>query len=538
MDGFFRTRTPSNEPVKGYAPGSSERKSIEAELGRQAKEVIEIPCVVGGQEIRTGRTVDVTMPCDHGHVLAKAHLATPEVLVRAAEVATKAQKVWASTPWPERASVFLKAADLLAGPWRDRINASTMLGQAKTVHQAEIDSACEIIDFWRFNVSYAERIYENQPASSAETWNRMDHRALDSWVLAITPFNFTSIAYNLPTAPAIMGNATLWKPATTQLHSAWWGYQLLLAAGLPPEVISFIPSSGKEVGQHLLTSPALGGIHFTGGTDTFHEIWKTIGQNIDKYTQYPRLVGETGGKNFILAHESADVEALVVAIVRGGFEFQGQKCSAASRLYIPDTLWPKVKERLVEEVAQIKMGDVRDFKNFMGAVIDKRSFDKHTEYLRLAHDTATVVTGGESDGKKGWYVQPTIVQVDDPKHRMMREEIFGPIVTAYVYDAKKWGDVLPLVDGTSPYALTGAVFARDRAVIDEASTALRYAAGNFYVNDKPTGAVVNQQPFGGGRASGTNDKAGSILNLLRWVSPRTIKENFVAPTEWRYPFLS
>ena len=538
MDGFFRTRAPSNEPVKGYAPGSSERKSIEAELARQAKEVIEIPCVVGGQEIRTGRTVDVAMPCDHGHVLAKAHLATPEVLVRAADVATKAQKAWASTPWPERASVFLKAADLLAGPWRDRINASTMLGQAKTVHQAEIDSACEIIDFWRFNVSYAERIYENQPASSAETWNRMDHRALDSWVLAITPFNFTSIAYNLPTAPAIMGNATLWKPATTQLHSAWWGCQLLLAAGLPPEVISFIPSSGKEVGQHLLTSSGLGGIHFTGGTDTFHDIWKTVGQNIDKYTQYPRLVGETGGKDFILAHESADVEALVVAIVRGGFEFQGQKCSAASRIYIPDTLWPKVKERLVEEVKQIKMGDVRDFKNFMGAVIDKRAFDKHTEYLRLAHDTASVVTGGESDGKKGWYVQPTIVQVDDPKHRMMREEIFGPIVTAYVYDAKKWGDVLPLVDGTSPYALTGALFARDRAVIDEASTALRYAAGNFYVNDKPTGAVVNQQPFGGGRASGTNDKAGSVLNLLRWVSPRTIKENFVAPTDWRYPFLS
>jgi 1-pyrroline-5-carboxylate dehydrogenase len=537
MDGFFRARPPINEPVKGYAPGSSERKSIEAELARQAKEVIEIPCVVGGQEIRTGRTVDATMPCDHGHVLAKAHLATPEVLVRAAEVASNAQRMWASTPWPERASVFLKAADLLAGPWRDRINGSTILGQAKTVHQAEIDSACEIIDFWRFNVSYAERIYENQPASSAETWNRMDHRALDSWVLAITPFNFTSIAYNLPTAPAIMGNATLWKPATTQLLSAWWGYQLLLAAGLPPDVISFIPSSGKEVGQHLLTSPGLGGIHFTGGTDTFHEIWKTVGQNIDKYTQYPRLVGETGGKDFILAHESADVEALVVAIVRGGFEFQGQKCSAASRLYIPDTLWPKVKERLVEEVKQIKMGDVRDFRNFMGAVIDKRAFDKHSEYLRLAHDTATVVTGGESDGKKGWYVQPTIVQVDDPKHRMMREEIFGPIVTAYVYDAKKWDDVLPLVDGTSPYALTGALFARDRAVIDGASTALRYAAGNFYVNDKPTGAVVNQQPFGGGRASGTNDKAGSILNLLRWVSPRTIKENFVPPGDWRYPFL-
>ncbi len=500
--------------------------------------MIEIPCVVGGEEIRTGRTVDVAMPCDHGHVLAKAHLATPEVLVKAAEVASRAQRMWAETAWPERASVFLKAADLLAGPWRDRINASTMLGQSKTVHQAEIDSACEIIDFWRFNVSYAERIYENQPSSSDQTWNSMDHRALDSWVLAITPFNFTSIAYNLPTAPAIMGNATLWKPATTQLHSAWWGYQLLLAAGLPPEVVSFIPSSGKEVGQHLLTSPGLGGIHFTGGTDTFQEIWSTVGKNIQRYTQYPRIVGETGGKDFILAHESADVEALVVAILRGGFEFQGQKCSAASRLYIPDTLWPQVKERLVAEVAQIKMGDVRDFTNFMGAVIDKRAFDKHTEYLRLAHDTAHVITGGESDGKKGWFVQPTIVQVDDPKHRMMREEIFGPIVTAYVYDAKKWDEVLPLVDGTSPYALTGAVFARDRAVVDQASTALRYAAGNFYVNDKPTGAVVDQQPFGGGRASGTNDKAGSVLNLLRWVSPRTIKENFVPPTDWRYPFLS
>jgi 1-pyrroline-5-carboxylate dehydrogenase len=537
MDGFFHTRVPENEPVRSYAHGSAERKSVEAEIARQAKEVIEIPCVVGGQEIRTGRTVDVAMPCDHGHVLAKAHLATPEVLVRAAEVATKAQRMWAATPWAERASVFLKAADLLAGPWRDRINVSTMLGQGKTVHQAEIDSACEIIDFWRYNVSYAERIYENQPGSSAQTWNRMDHRALDSWVLAITPFNFTSIAYNLPTAPAIMGNATLWKPATTQLLSAWWGYQLLLAAGLPPEVIAFIPSSGKEVGQHLLTHSALGGIHFTGGTDTFQEIWSTIGKNIQRYKQYPRIVGETGGKDFILAHESADVEALAVAIIRGSFEYQGQKCSAASRLYIPDTLWPALKDRLVAEVAQIKMGDVRDFKNFMGAVIDKRAFDKHTEYLRLAHETAHVITGGESDGRKGWYVAPTIVQVDDPKHRMMSEEIFGPIVTAYVYDAKKWDDVLPLVDETSPYALTGAVFARDRAVVDQASTALRYAAGNFYVNDKPTGAVVNQQPFGGGRASGTNDKAGSVLNLLRWVSPRTIKENFVPPTDWRYPFL-
>jgi 1-pyrroline-5-carboxylate dehydrogenase len=514
MDGIFRTRAPENEPVRDYAPGSSERQALEEEIADQAG--------------RVGA---------HGHVLARAHLATPEVLDRAAKEAAIAQDAWDDLPWSERASIFLRAADLLAGPWRDRINASTMLGQGKTAHQSEIDAACEVIDFWRFNVSYAETIYENQPESSPGTWNRMDHRALDSWVVAITPFNFTSIAFNLPTAPAIMGNATLWKPATTQLLSAWYGYQLLLEAGLPPGAIAFVPATGKEVGSTILTNPGLGGVHFTGSTATFHEMWATIGQNIARYRQYPRLVGETGGKDFILAHASADVDALVVAIVRGGFEYQGQKCSAASRVYVPDTLWPELKERLVAEIGSLPMGDVRDFKNFLGAVIDERAWKKHAQYLELAQATANVLTGGSADRSVGWYVEPTLVEVHDPKHRLMEEEIFGPIVTIYVYPEGKWTETLDLVDGTSPYALTGAVFARDRHAIDEAHFALRYAAGNFYVNDKPTGAVVGQQPFGGSRASGTNDKAGSILNLLRWVSPRAIKENFVPPTEWRYPYM-
>ena len=539
MDGFFRARAPSNEPVKGYAPGSSERKSIEAELSRQAKEVIEIPCVVGGQEIRTGRTVDVTMPCDHGHVLAKAHLATPEVLVRAAEVASKAQRMWANTPWAERASVFLKAGDLLAGPWRDRINASTMLGQAKTVHQAEIDSACEIIDFWRFNAAFAEQLYGQQPVAGGGAWNRIDYRPLEGFIYAITPFNFTAIGANLPTAPALMGNTVVWKPAATASLSNYLVMKLLEEAGMPPGVINFVPGDAIMISDRLIADRSLAGIHFTGSTAVFQSLWRETSNRLGEYATYPRLVGETGGKDFVLAHPSADGEALATALVRGAFEYQGQKCSAASRAYIPQSLWPDVKKRVLEQIATIRMGDVADFRNFMGAVIDGKSYSKLKGYLEQAKKDrgVTILAGGECDDRDGWFVQPTLIQVKDPKYRTMCEELFGPVLTVYVYPDKEWRSTLGLVNSTSPYGLTGAVWARDRAVLAEADLALRHAAGNYYINDKPTGAVVGQQPFGGSRASGTNDKAGSIMNLMRWVSARTIKETFVPPKDYRYPFM-
>ncbi len=536
-DGIFRTPHPTNEPVQAHTPGSQERASLERELDRQLNEVIEIPCVVGGKEIRTGRIRDVTNPSDHQHVLAKAHLATPEVIAEAIASAQAAQQDWAALPWQDRAAIMLKAADLLAGPWRDRVNASTMLGQGKTCHQAEIDAACELIDFFRFNVKFAAQIMAEQPDSNPGMWNRLDHRALEGFVLAITPFNFTSIALNLTTAPALMGNVALWKPATTQLLSAWYGYQMLIEAGFPPGVINFIPGRGSEVGAHIMTHRALAGLHFTGSTGVFQGMWRTVGENIANYATYPRIVGETGGKDFILAHPSADPAALAVAIARGGFEYQGQKCSAASRIYVPDNLWPEVRDRVVAILQEMKMGNVRDFSNFIGPVIDDRSFDKMVSYQTLAKDTCQILTGGESDRSEGWFVQPTLVQVPDPSHRLMEEEIFGPIVSVYVYPASQWTETIKIVDQTSPYALTGAVFSQDRYAVQEALQGLRNAAGNFYINDKPTGAVVGQQPFGGARASGTNDKAGSVLNLLRWVSPRTIKENFVPPTDWRYPFL-
>jgi len=536
-DGTFSTPTPTNEVVRGYAPGSAERASLQAEVNRQLGEVVEIPCVVGGEEIYTGQTVDITNPGDHQHVLARAHLATPEVIERAIESSIKAQAEWAAMPWQDRAAVLLKAADLLAGPWRDRLNAATMLGQGKTCHQAEIDAACELIDFMRFNARYAQDIMGQQPGSNPGMWNRIDQRPLEGFVFAITPFNFTAIALNLPTAPALMGNVVVWKPATTQLHSAWVGYQILREAGFPPGVINFVPGRGAVVGDAVIKHPALAGLHFTGSTRVFQHMWSTIGANIANYNTYPRIVGETGGKDFILAHPSADPRALAVGIARGGYEYQGQKCSAASRIYIPKSLWGEVSDAAVGMIESMKMGNVTDFTNFLGPVIDERAFRKHEEYLNIARTTGEVLTGGSADGSKGWFVEPTLVRFDDPHARLMEEEIFGPIVSAYVYEDAQWEETIKLVDQSSPYALTGAVFSNDRYAVNQASQGLRQAAGNFYVNDKPTGAVVGQQPFGGARASGTNDKAGSALNLLRWVSPRTIKETFAPPHDWKYPFL-
>jgi len=535
--GIFTPPLPRNEPVLGHAPGSPERAALQAEILRQSDEIIEIPCVIGGQRYLTGQIVDVVMPCEHRHVLARAHMAPPELVARSLDSLTAAQRKWAALPWEERAAVFLRAADLLAGPWRARMNAATMLGQSKTSHQAEIDASCELIDFWRFNVTYARQLMQDQPSSGPGTWNRVDHRPLEGFVFAVTPFNFTSIALNLPTAPALMGNVVAWKPATTQLLAAWVGFELLEAAGLPPGVIDFLPGHGAQVGDPVLADPRLAGLHFTGSTGTFQRLWRGIAQRLDQYRTYPRIVGETGGKDFILAHDSADPQALAVAIVRGAFEYQGQKCSAASRVYVPDGLWPEVRDRVVGMMGELKQGDVRDWSTFVGAVIDGKAFAGHEQYLRLAHDTATVLAGGEADSSVGWFVQPTLVQVNDPRHRLIQEEIFGPIMTAWVYPSGQFEEAIQQVDQASPYALTGAVFANDRYAIGQAMSGLRNAAGNFYVNDKPTGAVVGQQPFGGARASGTNDKAGSVLNLLRWVSPRTIKETFAPPTDWRYPYL-
>lgn len=534
----YRAPEPTNEPVYGYAPGSSERASLVAELNAQADRIEEIPCVIGGERIFTGNTVDITNPCDHQHVLARLHLAGPDEVNRAVEAAESARDAWANLHQADRNAVLLRAADLLSGPWRDRLNAATMLGQGKTAHQAEIDAAAELCDFWRFNPHYADQIHSEQPPHSPQpTWNRLEHRPLDGFVFAITPFNFSSIALNLCTAPALMGNTVVWKPSITGVLASWYGMQLLEAAGLPPGVVNMVHGHGADVGDVILSRPELAGLHFTGSTATFQHLWKEIGNRLPTYRAYPRIVGETGGKDFVVAHPSSDVEALAVALFRGAFEFQGQKCSAASRAYVPKSLWPTVSARMKTYMAEAKMGDVRDFSNFFGAVIDERAFDKHAAYLELAKTTAEVIAGGGCDKSQGWFVEPTLVRVDDPRHRLMQEEIFGPILTVFVYEDENWEETLELVDSTSPYGLTGALWARDRQVIAEAAQKLRFSAGNFYINDKPTGAVVGQQPFGGGRASGTNDKAGSLLNLTRWVSPRAIKENFDPPTSWRYPFL-
>ena len=536
--GIFRLPPAVNEPVRSYAPGSPERAELQLRLEQMAGERLHVPLVIGGERVESGTTFEAVMPHRREHVLADVEKGGAEHVERAIAAAREAHEAWSRTPWHERVAVFLRAAELLAGPWRATLNAATMLNQSKTAHQAEIDAACETCDFWRFNTEFLVRIYEEQPVSSAGVWNRLEYRALEGFVLAISPFNFTAIGANLTASPALMGNTVVWKPASTAALSAWYTLRLLEEAGLPPGVINLVFGSGAEIGDTALASPELAGVHFTGSTGVFNHIWSTIGGGVDRYRNYPRIVGETGGKDFILAHPSADADEVAAAIVRGSFEYQGQKCSAASRLYIPSNLWPEVEERLQRDVASIRVGDVTDFSNFMGAVIDGSSFRTQTDAIAEAKQSgAEIVTGGEADDSEGWFVQPTVIKTEDPGFRLMRDELFGPVVTAYVYDEKRWDDTLELVDSTAPYALTGAVFANDRYAIDQAHGALRYAAGNFYVNDKPTGAVVGQQPFGGARASGTNDKAGSMWNLIRWVSPRTVKETLVPPTDYRYPFL-
>jgi len=503
-----------------------------------ASERIEIPLIIGGKEVRTGKTNTSVMPFKHGHVLADWHVAGPKEAQQAIDAAVAARREWASWPLEDRAAVMLKAADLLTNSWRATVNAATMLGQAKTVFQSEIDAACELIDFLRFNASYAHEIYSEQPASSPGVWNQLEYRALEGFVYAVSPFNFTAIGGNLTGAPALMGNTVVWKPASSAILSAYYVMRLFEAAGLPPGVINFLPGSAGQITDTVLASPHLAGIHFTGSTDVFQSMWRTVGTNIGTYRSYPRLVGETGGKDFIVAHPSADAQEIAVAIVRGGFEYQGQKCSAASRVYVPQSLWPDVRDRAVAMMREIKMGDTRDFRNFMSAVIDKKAFDKIGEYIGEAKKSAKVIQGGTCKGDEGYFIEPTLVETNDPGYRLLCEEIFGPVVTAYAYPDAKWHETLKTVDETSPYALTGAIFARDRKAVREATSALRNAAGNFYINDKPTGAVVGQQPFGGARASGTNDKAGSKLNLLRWVNTRTLKETFSPATDYRYPFMS
>ena len=537
--GVFQIPPAKNEPVRDYAPGSPERAALEAELARQAAEQVEVPLIIGGEEVRTGNTAEMVMPHDHGHVLGTFHQADSDEVARAIDAATDARDAWGALPWEERAAVFLRAAELLAGPWRDRVNAATMLNQSKTCHQAEIDSACELIDFFKFNAQYMQQLYGEQPESSPGCWNRVEHRPLDGFVFAITPFNFTSIAGNLPTSPAMLGNTVIWKPASTSVLSNYYLMKMFEEAGCPPGVINFVPGRGSRVGDPVLADGRFGGVHFTGSTEVFRGIWATIGQNLAKYGQYPRIVGETGGKDFVFAHASADARQLAVALLRGAFEYQGQKCSAASRAYVPKSLWRSVKEELGSMLADVKMGDVRDFSNFMGAVIDANSYAKLSGAIEAARADSgcDIVFGGECDDSTGWYVQPTVIAASDPKYDTMCTELFGPILTVHVYEDAKFEETLDLCDTTSEYGLTGAIFANDRHVIQRATERLRFSAGNFYVNDKPTGAVVGQQPFGGSRASGTNDKAGSILNLLRWVSPRTIKENLCPPTDWRYPFL-
>jgi 1-pyrroline-5-carboxylate dehydrogenase len=530
---------PQNEPVLAYAPGSAERGVLKSALGSVGSRQADIPAVVNGREIRTGATQDVVSPHCHQRVLAKAHQADRATIGKAIQAAVDAQQDWGHWRFEDRAAVFLRAAEMLAGTHRQLLNAATMLGQSKTAYQAEIDSACELIDFLRFNVHFAERIYREQPDSAPGVWNRLDHRPLEGFVYAITPFNFTAIGGNLPTAPALMGNAVIWKPAATAMLSNWYFYKLLEEAGLPPGVINFLPGDPIEVSNTLLADQRLAGIHFTGSTAVFQTLWKSVAANLDRYAGYPRIVGETGGKDFILAHSSADVDALAVGMVRGAYEYQGQKCSAASRAYIPDTIWPAVRDRVVSMIEDIRMGDVADFRNFMGAVIDQRAFNRLKGRLDGAKQDpgVKVLAGGGADDSVGFFVQPTLLQVENPAYRLMCEEIFGPVLTVHVYPAKQWQETLKLVDRTSPYGLTGAVFSRDRKAIGEAERALRYSAGNYYINDKPTGAVVGQQPFGGSRASGTNDKAGSILNLLRWVSPRSIKETLSPPKNYPYPYM-
>jgi 1-pyrroline-5-carboxylate dehydrogenase len=537
--GIFRPPPPHNEPVRSFKPGAPEREELTRRLGEMQREQLEIPCVIGGEDVWTGSTFDAVMPHRKEHVLATVHQAGAAEVDRATSAAARAWHDWSRTPWEERAAVILRAAELLAGPWRSTLNAATMLNQSKTAHQAEIDAACEAIDFWRFNVEFMTRIYSEQPVSSPGVWNRLEYRPLEGFVFAVSPFNFTAIGANLSTSPALMGNAVVWKPASTAAYSAYFLMRLLQEAGLPDGVINLVHGPGSAIGDAVLGNPDLAGIHFTGSTGVFQSMWKAVGANIERYRSYPRLVGETGGKDFIVAHPTADVDAVVTAIVRGSFEYQGQKCSAASRVYAPASLWKAMRGQLADQVSSLTMGDVTDFRNFMGAVIDANAFRTHREAIDEAHSNGReIVAGGRYDDSEGYFVAPTVIETSDPADRLLRDELFGPIVTAYVYPDDRWEETLELVDSGAPYGLTGAVFARDRAAIEEAQEVLQYAAGNFYVNDKPTGAVVGQQPFGGARASGTNDKAGSMWNLIRWASPRAIKETFVPPTDYRYPFMA
>ena len=536
---IFRVPAPVNEPIRSYAPGTADRAALKRAIADLKSKQVDIPMFIGGQEVRTGKTVHIHPPHEIKHDLGVYHQGDATHVQMAIDAALQAKTQWENTPWEERAAIFLKAAELLAGPYRYKMNAATMLGQSKNPFQAEIDAACELIDFWRFNAAFMQQVYTDQPESAPGTWNRMEHRALEGFVFALSPFNFTSIGGNLPTAPAMMGNTVVWKTSNTQIYSAWVIMEILREAGLPDGVINLVHVSGSEAGKVIFAHPDFAGIHFTGSTEVFRTIWKTIGDNIHLYKTYPRIVGETGGKDFVIAHPSAEPKAVAVALSRGAFEFQGQKCSAASRAYIPANIWPKVKEYLVTDLATMKMGPIDDFSNFINAVIDEKAFDSISGYIaRAKADGLEIIAGGNYDKTNGYFIEPTVILAKEPGYRTMCEEIFGPVLTVYVYDADKWSETLQTVNSTSPYALTGAIFSGDRYAIVEATQALRHAAGNFYINDKPTGAVVGQQPFGGARASGTNDKAGSILNLIRWVSPRTIKENFNPPTDYRYPFLN
>jgi len=537
--GIYHVPFAENEPVKSYAPGSAEREILQAAIKEARSEQIEVPMYIGADEVTTGNTKPLNPPHDHQHVLGHFHEGDASHVEQAIEASLAAREQWANLPWEHRASIFLKAADLIAGPYRAKINAATMLGQSKSAYQAEIDAACELIDFLRFNVQYMQEIYSEQPDSSPGMWNRLEYRPLEGFVFALTPFNFTAIAGNLPASAALMGNTVVWKPAYSQIYSAQVIMKVFKEAGLPDGVINLIYVNGPTTGDIIFKHPDFAGIHFTGSTGVFQHIWKTIGENISNYKSYPRIVGETGGKDFILAHPTTDPKVLATAITRGAFEFQGQKCSAASRVYMPANIWEATKDLLMADLKDIKMGGTEDFENFFNAVIDKKAFDKISDYIEQAKnsDVAEVIAGGKCDDAKGYFIEPTVILASDPQYTTMKEEIFGPVVTIYVYQPENFEDTLTLVDETSPYALTGAIFSQDRYAIDLATKKLANAAGNFYINDKPTGAVVGQQPFGGARASGTNDKAGSKLNLLRWVSARTIKETFVPATDYKYPFM-
>jgi len=539
LKGFFNVPVPQNEPVLNYGPRSVERAALKAALAEGRAQVIDIPMYIGGQEVRTGKKLEVRPPHDHKHLLATYHEGDASHVKAAIDAALAAKADWENLPWEQRAAIFLKAADLLAGPYRAKINAATMLGQSKNAYQAEIDAACEFIDFLRFNVLYMTEIYEQQPISSKGMWNRLEQRPLEGFVFAITPFNFTAIAGNLCAAPALMGNVVVWKPAPTQLYAANVIMQVFNEAGVPPGVINLINVDGPVAGDIIFSHRDFAGLHFTGSTHVFQNLWKTIGNNISNYRSYPRIVGETGGKDFVLAHSSANAEVVATALLRGAFEYQGQKCSAASRAYIPKSLWPAVKEKLQRDIASLKIGPTEDFENFVNAVITEASFDKLAKYIdeAKANPEVEIIAGGTYDKSVGYFVAPTVIQVQDPYYVTMCEELFGPVLTVYVYDDEQFEETMNIIDNTSPYALTGSIISQDRYAITQATTRLRNAAGNFYINDKPTGAVVGQQPFGGARGSGTNDKAGSMLNLLRWTSPRTIKETFDPPKDYHYPFL-